>query len=248
MEQIRNVIRKAGLREGVRDGASARRGRPCKAAAIHLQYALFRIDTPKGPKFVDQDGRNYGSFKAWQRENRLPPGEMTYPVNGQLSMTAAGRVTIETTNTPLTVDSTWEKVRAQTDKVSTFMAFGAATVGVASLVLGDKGPLGAVLKLGEAAVAADRTAVTAEEGAQATAGAGAVTRAVDRAGTFVLGPRNAVGVRVGGTVPMKLAFGAGIPAGAWFTYRSLADINDRRTHGQRLDPSLEGPQPPDRHT
>jgi Domain of unknown function (DUF4781)/A nuclease of the HNH/ENDO VII superfamily with conserved WHH len=74
-----------------------------------LNLPLFRVETKDGPKFVDHIGRKYDSFNDWKDNNKLPPGEMTYPKDGHLTAGADGKPQLEKGNTPETADTFWEK-------------------------------------------------------------------------------------------------------------------------------------------
>jgi hypothetical protein len=74
-----------------------------------MNLPLFRVETAEGPRFVDHLGRRYDSFENWKSENKLPPGEMTYPKDGRLTAGADGAPQLEKANTPETADTFWEK-------------------------------------------------------------------------------------------------------------------------------------------
>lgn len=78
-----------------------------ESGPVDLQ--LYRVEGANGQsRFVDNTGRVYSDFNAWKAENKLPPGQMTYPVDGHLS--ADGTTRLETANTPEVSDSFWEHV------------------------------------------------------------------------------------------------------------------------------------------
>ncbi|MGO1073884.1 DUF4781 domain-containing protein [Inquilinus sp. CA228] len=86
-----------------------------------VQLTLFRVHTASGDKFVDNTGRSYQDFEDWKAHNELPPGDVTYPTDGHLTLKADGTVNLSHGNTPKTVDTTWEEVKSVFD--------GAALVG-----------------------------------------------------------------------------------------------------------------------
>ena len=64
--------------------------------------ALFRVDTGKGVKFVDQGGRVYKDMNDWKANNQLPPGRITYAPNGELKLGSDGNPEMRTENTSAT--------------------------------------------------------------------------------------------------------------------------------------------------
>ena len=80
-----------------------------------IQAPLFRVETADGQtRFVDfnpadQTSRQYSDFTDWRENNQLPPGQMSYALDGHLTADANGQVRIETENTPNTVDTFWEQ-------------------------------------------------------------------------------------------------------------------------------------------
>ena len=79
-----------------------------------IQTTVWRVETANGQeKFVDYnpatgEARTYANFDDWKRNNKLPPGEMTYARNGHLTAGADGKPQLEKANTPSTVDTAWE--------------------------------------------------------------------------------------------------------------------------------------------
>jgi hypothetical protein len=97
-----------------------------------VQLTLFRVQTASGDKFVDNAGRSYSSFDDWKANNQLPPGDVTYPTNGHLTLKADGTVDLSHGNTPKTVDTTWEEVKGILDGVALvggIIAGGALIIG-----------------------------------------------------------------------------------------------------------------------
>ncbi|MGO4724054.1 MULTISPECIES: DUF4781 domain-containing protein [unclassified Inquilinus] len=86
-----------------------------------VQLPLFRVQTASGDKFVDNTGRSYQDFEDWKAHNELPPGDVTYPTDGHLTLKPDGTVDLSHGNTPKTIDTTWEEVKSVFD--------GAALVG-----------------------------------------------------------------------------------------------------------------------
>ncbi|WP_343717765.1 DUF4781 domain-containing protein [Inquilinus sp.] len=85
-----------------------------------VQLPLFRVEGRDGSvRFVDNQGGRYADFATWKRENRLPPGNMTYPRDGVLSG-KDGRAVLDSGNTPRTPDSFGEHVEEALDKAALF--------------------------------------------------------------------------------------------------------------------------------
>ena len=81
---------------------------------------LFRVERADGSvRFVDNQGGHYDDFGAWTRENRLPPGNMTYPRDGKLQG-QDGHAVLDSGNTPRTPDSLKEHAEEALDKVALF--------------------------------------------------------------------------------------------------------------------------------
>ncbi|MEQ9502610.1 MAG: DUF4781 domain-containing protein [Deltaproteobacteria bacterium] len=80
-------------------------------ATGQVQIPLFRVqDEETGEdRFVDNIGRTYDSFDDWRSNNKLPPGYMTYPVDGHLEPGAEDRPRLGSRNTPETVDTFGER-------------------------------------------------------------------------------------------------------------------------------------------
>lgn len=117
-----------------------------------VNLPLFRVQDPAtgADRFVDNTGRTYDSFNDWKENNELPPGNMTYPVNGHLTPD----VVIETKNTPQTVDSFGEHV-------GNFLDHAALVGGViagGAILLGSGGTLAPVVLGGAAAWGTFRSA------------------------------------------------------------------------------------------
>ncbi len=92
---------------------------------------LFRVRGEKGERYFDDSGRTYDTFAQWKSSNVLPAGKMTYPVNGALSVDAAGQPRTESGNTPLTVDTLLERAR---DFGDTAALVGGLVVGAAAII------------------------------------------------------------------------------------------------------------------
>jgi len=85
-----------------------------------VQLPLFRVEGKDGSvRFVDNQGGRYADFATWKRENRLPPGNMTYPRDGVLRG-KDGRAVLDSGNTPRTPDSFGEHVEEALDKAALF--------------------------------------------------------------------------------------------------------------------------------
>ncbi|UTV41925.1 DUF4781 domain-containing protein (plasmid) [Ensifer adhaerens] len=97
-----------------------------------VQLPLFRIEGNNGAvRFVDNQGGRYADFATWKRDNRLPPGNMTYPRDGVLQG-KDGQAMLESGNTPRTPDSLGEHVEQTLDKAALFggvMAAGLMVIG-----------------------------------------------------------------------------------------------------------------------
>lgn len=133
------VARAMGLKHEGEDGraidkiASAIRGQggaDAKVTVLPVQFSssgsgavqlpLFRVEGKDGSvRFVDNQGGRYADFTTWKRENRLPPGNMTYPRDGELSG-KDGRAVLDSGNTPRTPDSFGEHVEEALDKAALF--------------------------------------------------------------------------------------------------------------------------------
>ncbi|WP_343714947.1 DUF4781 domain-containing protein [Inquilinus sp.] len=97
-----------------------------------VQLPLFRVHTASGDKFVDNTGRSYQDFADWKANNELPPGDVTYPTDGHLTLKADGTVDLSHGNTPKTVDTAWEEVKSVFDGVALvggIIAGGALIIG-----------------------------------------------------------------------------------------------------------------------
>lgn len=130
-------------------------GDDAQVTVLPIQYAadgvgtvelpLFRVvDSESGAeRFVDNTGRTYDDFDDWRSNNRLPPGNMTYPVDGHIDE----RATIATRNTPETVDSTGERITNFLDQAT---LVGGVVAGGA-IILGSGGVLAPAVAGGAAA-------------------------------------------------------------------------------------------------
>jgi hypothetical protein len=87
--------------------------------------------------FVDNEGRQYRDFDAWRTENRLPPGQFTFPADGHLNEGEAGRALTVTAATPRTVDTVQEWALQAGDTV----ALVGGLVVAAAAVVGSGGTL-----------------------------------------------------------------------------------------------------------
>ena len=93
-------------------------------------YTLFRIETPDGPRFVDQDARRYANFNDWRKNNQLPPGaQMTYAKDGELKLGADGKVAIETARTPTSPDTLRKKLVGIGDKYGSHVSMAVSVLG-----------------------------------------------------------------------------------------------------------------------
>ncbi len=103
-----------------------------------IQLPLFRVETKKGERYVDNTGRYYASFKDWKENNKLPPGRMTFAEGGHLALGKDQKPKLKTENTPLTVDSLGERIKQGADlaaMVGGFALLGAAVIGTGGLAL-----------------------------------------------------------------------------------------------------------------
>lgn len=118
---------------------------------------LFRVERADGSvRFVDNQGGHYDDFGAWTRENRLPPGNMTYPRDGKLQG-QDGHAVLDSRNTPRTPDSLKEHAEEALDKVA---LFGGVVAG-GLMVLGTGGAATPVVGAGAGAWFAWRGTETA---------------------------------------------------------------------------------------
>lgn len=108
---------------------------------------LFRVRGDQGERYLDDSGRTYTSFNQWKTDNVLPPGVMTYPVDGEPRPEGPPRT--ESANTPLTVDTLAERARDLGDTVA---MVGGFAVGAAAIF--GTGGLATPLVAGAAAVLA----------------------------------------------------------------------------------------------
>ncbi len=147
--------------EAVADQIREVGGEPPEVTVLPVQYyddgvavsvPLFRVqDEETGEdRFVDNAGRRYDSFDDWRSNNQLPPGKMTYPVDGHLARGDDGEIRLATRNTPETVDSVGEHITGVLDRVALvggIIAGGALLIGsggtAAPIVLGGAAAWGA---------------------------------------------------------------------------------------------------------
>ncbi len=110
-----------------------------------VSLPLFRVqDKETGEdRFVDNTGRTYENFEDWRQNNKLPPGNQTFPANGHIDDVG----TITTENTPETVDTFGEHV---TNILDTASLVGGVIAGGA-IILGSGGTLAPVVVGGAAA-------------------------------------------------------------------------------------------------
>ena len=95
-------------------------------------YTLFRIETPNGPRFVDQDARRYKDFSDWRKNNMLPPAaQMTYAKDGELKLGADGKIAIETARTPGTIDTLAKKLTNIGNTYGMYASMAVAGIGIA---------------------------------------------------------------------------------------------------------------------
>lgn len=142
-------------------------GEPARVTVLPVQFSspatgpvtlpLFRVDGADGkPRFVDNQGAQYGSFQEWETKSILPPGNMTYPRGGELRPGPDGHVALDTRNTPKTPDTAGEKAAAMLDRaalVGGILAFGGMTIGSGGALAFVAGGLSAAWIGGRAEVA-----------------------------------------------------------------------------------------------
>lgn len=142
-------------------------GEPVRVTVLPVQFSspatgpvtlpLFRVDGADGkPRFVDNQGAQYGSFQEWETKSILPPGNMTYPRGGELRPGSDGHVALDTRNTPKTPDTAGEKAAAMLDRaalVGGILAFGGMTIGSGGALAFVAGGLSAAWIGGRAEVA-----------------------------------------------------------------------------------------------
>ncbi|MEM7676961.1 MAG: DUF4781 domain-containing protein, partial [Myxococcota bacterium] len=99
---------------GIRGAARQIGGELIRVATLPIQFSsqatgpidlqLYRVEGQEGQKrYVDNIGRIYSSFENWRTSNALPPGRMTFPVDGDLE--AFGQTSLKTENTPMVRDT-----------------------------------------------------------------------------------------------------------------------------------------------
>ncbi|MGK9233713.1 DUF4781 domain-containing protein [Inquilinus limosus] len=132
-------------------------GADARVTALPVQFSsaetgavtlpLFRVEGRDGTvRFVDNQGGRYADFAAWTRENRLPPGNMTYPSGGELQG-KGGHAVLDSGATPRTPDSVGERVEQVLDKAA---LFGGVVAGGA-MVFGSGGTLAPAVAAGAGA-------------------------------------------------------------------------------------------------
>jgi hypothetical protein len=119
-----------------------------------VQLPLFRVTDASGTeRFVDNTGRRYENFQDWREHNKLPPGHMTYPEDGQLSADVNGAMRLGEGSTPETVDTFGEHVTSVLDTAA--LVGGIVAGGV--LIVGSGG-LATPIVVGAGAVAVGASA------------------------------------------------------------------------------------------
>ncbi len=146
-------------------------------AVVPVQYSskqtgpvdlpLFRVENAQGQsRFVDNTGRVYKDFADWEGNNKLPPGNMTYPAGGQLNAQGNNLVS---KNTPDTVDSVGEHLWSWTKgaalvggTIAGGIVIGAAIIGTGGTIVVIAGGValasGGVMAIDGATNLADRAA------------------------------------------------------------------------------------------
>jgi hypothetical protein len=104
------------------------------------QLTLFKIDTPKGEQYVDQDGRTYVSFNDWRMHNQLPPGTVTYLNNGDYAL-KGGKLDVRTQDTPNTPDGFWKKL-------NNIVGVATMPVIIGSIIASEAFPIAGMLEAG----------------------------------------------------------------------------------------------------
>lgn len=105
-----------------------------------VQLPLFRVDGVDGETlgFVDNLGRQYRTIELWREYNKVPAGQLTWPVNGHLTAEADGLPKTVTENSHAVIDTTLEHVADWAEKIGTVAGFvvgGAALVGVGGIAI-----------------------------------------------------------------------------------------------------------------
>ncbi|WP_416397503.1 DUF4781 domain-containing protein [Allohahella sp. A8] len=104
------------ISEGIRKAQAQMGGGEIGVATLPIQFSseetgpvalqLYRVDGEQGQqKFVDNQGRVYDNFENWRKDNKLPPGKMTFPADGGMDN---GQFKLVTENTPGVSDTFWE--------------------------------------------------------------------------------------------------------------------------------------------
>ncbi len=117
-----------------------------------VSLPLFRVDGPRGERFVDNRGGLYASFADWQARNALPDGTMTFPLGGHLSADPSGRVRLASADTPETHD-TLHHVEHVLDKA----ALVGGVIAGGAIVIGSGGTLAPAVLLAAGAYGAARS-------------------------------------------------------------------------------------------
>lgn len=96
-----------------------------------IDVPLYRVaDQETGAeRFVGPNGDRFDSFEEWERENRLPPGYVSYPQNGRIDGDGES-VELASRATPRTIDTAGEVILDAADKIALGLSVtaGAATI------------------------------------------------------------------------------------------------------------------------
>jgi hypothetical protein len=96
-----------------------------------VRLPLFRVRTADGDGYVDNTGRSYSDLQDWKDHNRLPPGIVVFPDQGQLTASADGGVKLDSADTPARPDTEGKQVKGMTDDalLGGIIAGGALIIG-----------------------------------------------------------------------------------------------------------------------
>ncbi len=117
-----------------------------------VSLPLFRVDGPRGERFVDNRGGLYASFADWQARNQLPEGTMTFPPGGHLSADPSGRVRLASADTPET-----HNVLHHVEHVLDKAALVGGVIAGGAIVIGSGGTLAPAVLLAAGAYGAARS-------------------------------------------------------------------------------------------
>jgi hypothetical protein len=97
----------------------------------YVELPLFRVRTPNGEdRFVDNVGRIYDDFEHWRATNQLPPGRVSYPRDGHLSVGDDGRTAYVTEDTHAVIDTPEEEIANVLDSAALVGGFVVGAAGV----------------------------------------------------------------------------------------------------------------------